>query len=163
MTTTATAIAQAIITRYTDPKHPDPGDVAPVVEPIAARPSGPTITARCASLPEGITIDVYATDAPPLRQGAPWRYSEHLRAARALMDRMGWIGHLVAGGLHSRDRDSYVFVRRADEYADDNRPGVACAYHREDCPIPGCRRDHRDPPRPEREPFLVGSTAGQDN
>ena len=28
---------------------------------------------------------------------------------------------------------------------DSNRPGVRCDYHREDCPIPTCRRDHREP------------------
>lgn len=44
-----------------------------------------------------------------------------------------------------------------DSVDDDNRPGVPCAHHREDCAAPGCRKDHRDPPQREHEPFLIGS------
>lgn len=76
------SIRQAIVTTYSEPLNGQPA----------------TITATCAS--GSITIEAYAAQPDLLHQTAPWRPAEHERAARALMERMGWAAdHDVVGGL----------------------------------------------------------------
>lgn len=92
-------IRQTIITSYSERRVPDPRG--------GQMPTDMTITARCASG----TLTIPAASAPEdlMYQTAAWRYAEHERAARALLERMGWQDHDLVGG--SLPDGGYTFVQ----------------------------------------------------
>ena len=95
--TTTNSIRQAIITSYSE-------------RIVDGRPIDTQITATCAS--GSLTIQASPASEDLLYQTAAWRYAEHERAAKALMERMGWsAGHDIVGGALP-DR-GYAFIQVA--------------------------------------------------